>query len=77
MTEEETRTTMTKVASHAASAVNVAIGGMCDGFDHDPEQVEQLLAEALKISLEELDGPVNGDGTRNQLLGALVRFLEG
>lgn len=77
MTAEETRTTMIGVASLAANAVSQAIGGF-DLDEHDPELVEDFLAQALKKSLEEIDGPVAGDdGRRNQLHGALVRFLEG
>lgn len=74
MTEEEARTTMTRVASLAASAVNVAIGGMCPGFDLDPEMVEDLLAEALQISLEEFDGPIDGNDGRAELLQAIRKF---
>lgn len=77
MTHEETRETMIGVASLAANAVSQAIGGCTDGFDPDPEVVEDFLAQALRKSLEEIDGPVAGDdGRRNQLHGALVRFLE-
>lgn len=76
MTEEETRATMLEVASLASNAVNVAIGGLCDGFDPDPEMVEDLLSEALMKSLEEIDGPVGGSESRDQLLAALRRFRD-
>ena len=55
MTEEETRETMIKVGSHAAMAASVAVGGCCDGFDHDPAQVEQILIDGLIILIEEID----------------------
>jgi hypothetical protein len=78
MTHEESTNTMIEVASLAANAASQAIGGCSPGFEPDPEMVEDLLAQALKRSLEGFDGPVAGDdGTRNQLHGALVRFLEG
>lgn len=76
MTDEDTRETMIRVASDAAMAVSVAIGGCCPDFDHDPEQVESLLVDALTKLLEEIDDPPEDDGTRGQLLAGLRRRKE-
>ncbi len=71
MTEEETRETLIKVGSHAAMAVSVAIGGCTEGFDHDPEQVELLLVDALFTLLEEIDDAPDEDSSRGDLLAVL------
>lgn len=76
MTDEETRETMIRVASDAAMAVSVAVGGCCPAFDHDPEQVENLLIDALTKLLAEVDDPIDDDGSRGQLLAALRRRKE-
>jgi hypothetical protein len=76
MTEEETRETMIKVGSLAAMATSVAVGGCTEGFDHDPDQVELLLAQALQASLEEIDGDPEISEVRMDLLAATRRFLE-
>ncbi|HEV2552747.1 MAG TPA: hypothetical protein VGV17_03170 [Bosea sp. (in: a-proteobacteria)] len=76
MTDEETRETMIRVSSDAAMAVSVAIGGCCPDFDPDPEQVESLLVDALTRLLDEIDDPIEDDGSRGHLLGALRRRKE-
>lgn len=73
MSNDEIRETMIRVGSHAAMAASVSIGGCTDGFDHDPEQVERILVDALFILLDETDGhPEDTDGTRGDLL-SIVR----
>lgn len=76
MTDEETQETMLKVASDAAMAVSVAIGGCTEGFDHDPEQVELLLCEALEKLLGEIADPVECSGSRAQLRSSVAAHLE-
>jgi hypothetical protein len=76
MDEEETRETMIKVGSHAAMVASVAIGGCCEGFDHDPDQVEDLLIEGLIILLEEIESEPSQAESRDQLLAALRRRKE-
>lgn len=76
MTEEETRESMIKVGSHAAMATSVAIGGCTDGFDHDPDQVEQILIDALIILLDEIDGQPEEQASRLDLLAELRRRKE-
>lgn len=76
MTDEETRETMIRVASDAAMAVSVAIGGCCPDFDPDPGQVESLLVDALTKLLAHLEDPLEDYGSRGALLEALRRRKE-
>lgn len=71
MTDEETRETMILVGSHAAMAVSVAVGGCTEGFEHDPEQVEQLLVDALLTLLDGVDDGPEEHHSRGDLLAAL------
>lgn len=77
MTDEETRETMTRVASDASMAACVAIGGCCPDFDHDPEQVEDLLIDALTKLIEEIDCAPDAAAGRAELLVALSTRKEG
>lgn len=76
MTDEVTRETMIRVASDAAMAASVAIGGCCPDFDPDPEQVESLLVDALTKLLAHLEDPLEDYGSRGPLLEALRRRKE-
>lgn len=72
MTCDETQTIAIEIAHLAAAAVHTAIGGCSPGFDHDFEQVETLLAEALLKSIEEIEV---ADGSRRALGASLRDFL--
>lgn len=83
MREAERQSRALAAASQAAAAVPALLEYAANGASHPgpfgSEEVVELLADALKMTLE-VECAENGDcidSDRNQLLGACTRYLEG
>lgn len=81
MTEQERRDLALAAASQCGEALPVLIGFSREGESHPGpfghEEPIEKLADALKMSIELAADCGETDGDRDELLSALVRFLEG
>ncbi len=76
MTHEETTSTLIHVAQELGTAQMLILNALADDDILDPEMIEDTVIIALRMLLEEIDGPASegASSQRDQLLAAVVRY---